>query len=72
MHVTEEDAALMYARACYAWYGPNATRIVRKRIKELERANDAPGVRIWSRVAEHVSRLYRERAHSSRRKHFFD
>jgi hypothetical protein len=46
MHITEEDAALMYARACFAWYGPNATRIVRKRIRELERANDAPGVRI--------------------------
>jgi hypothetical protein len=57
MHFTEEDAAVMYARACHAWYGRSAPRVVKKKIKELEKAKDEPGVRIWSRVAEHVSRL---------------
>ena len=60
MHFTEEDAAVMYARACHAWYGRSAPRVVTK---------DEPGVRIWSRVAEHVSRLQRGGVPTTRRHH---
>ena len=53
MHITEDDAAHMYARACRAWYGRRAKHEVNKRIKELQLAGDEAGVRIWKRVADH-------------------
>jgi hypothetical protein len=31
------DAAIMYARACRAWYGRRAPRIVRNKIAQLQR-----------------------------------
>ena len=72
MHFTEEDAAVMYARACHAWYGRSAPRVVKKKIKELEKAKDEPGVRVWSRVAEHVSRLQRGGVPTTRRHHHLE
>jgi hypothetical protein len=43
--VTEVDVTgAMYARACRAWYGMRAPRIVKKRIEELRRAGDLGGV----------------------------
>jgi hypothetical protein len=72
MDFTDEDAAVMYAKACHAWYGRNAARVVKKKIKQLEQANDGSGVRIWSRVGEHVSRLQKEGAPTARRRHFVD
>ena len=72
MHFTEEDAAVMYARACHAWYGRSAPRVVKKKIKELEKAKDEPGVRIWSRVAEHVSRLQIGGVPTTRRRHHLE
>jgi len=44
MKITHEEAAEMYARACYAWYGPRAKGIVCKQIKQLERQGDRSGV----------------------------
>jgi hypothetical protein len=55
MHITSEDAAAMYARACRAWYGPKAPLIVRGKIEELRRAGDHSGVIAWSQVAEKLS-----------------
>jgi hypothetical protein len=56
MEFTYEHAAIMYSRACRAWYGPRAHRIVRKRIEELARAGDHDGVRAWSQVADQLTK----------------
>lgn len=60
----------MYARACRAWYGPRASRVVKNRIEELRRAGDQEGVTAWSQVADqllqpHPRRTWRTRASSS-------
>jgi hypothetical protein len=47
----------MYARACRAWYGPRAPRVVRSKIEELQRAGDQDGVRAWSQVADQLLQL---------------
>jgi hypothetical protein len=52
MRVTEQQAASMYARACRAWYGRRAPRIVRDTIKQFRAANDESGVRMWTLIAE--------------------
>jgi hypothetical protein len=59
MHVSPDDAAAIYARACRAWYGGRAPRIVNKRIEELRRAGDLEGVEAWRLVAEKLSLLER-------------
>src|SRR6516164_8713952 len=48
MEFTYEHVAIMYARACRAWYAPRAHRIVKRRIEELVRAGDHEGVEAWS------------------------
>ena len=68
MLITEDDAAFMYARACRAWY----RLIVRRTMKQLERAQDQPGVRIWSRVADHLARLAKESSDLPQRPRHFD
>jgi predicted NBD/HSP70 family sugar kinase len=55
MHITSEDAVVMYARACRAWYGPRAPRVVADKIEELRRAGDHSGIMAWSKVAEKLS-----------------
>ena len=59
----------MYARACRAWYGPRAPRIVKSKIEELRRAGDLDGVKAWSQVADqllqHHSRSTRQARASS-------
>jgi hypothetical protein len=54
MDVTEQEAASMYARACRAWYGRRAPRVVKDTIKQLRAKNDEAGVRMWSLVAEEL------------------
>ena len=54
MVVTDRDAASMYARACRAWYGRRAPRVVKDTIRQLRAKNDAAGVRMWSLVAEEL------------------
>jgi hypothetical protein len=61
MHVTESEAASMYARACRAWYGRRAQKVVKDEIKRLDAANDKSGVRMWSLVAEQLPRVRTER-----------
>jgi hypothetical protein len=60
MHVTERQAASMYARACRAWYGPRAPRVVKDTIKQLRAANDEAGVRMWTLVGEQLLRVRAE------------
>jgi hypothetical protein len=57
MHVSRDDAAAIYARACRAWYGKRAPRIVKKRIEELRRSGDLGGVEAWTEVADKLSLL---------------
>jgi hypothetical protein len=54
VRVTELEAASMYARACRAWYGRRAQKVVKDEIKRLKAANDSSGVRMWSLVAEQL------------------
>jgi len=57
MEVTKQDAAIMYARACRAWYGRRAPKIVRAKVQELQRKGDRDGVEAWSEVARQLSRM---------------
>jgi hypothetical protein len=57
MQASLDDATAIYARACRAWYGKRAPRIVKTRIEELRRAGDFKGVEAWTQVADKLSRL---------------
>ncbi len=57
MYATLDDATAIYARACRAWYGKRAPSVVKRRIKELQRAGDAEGVEAWNKVAQQLSQL---------------
>jgi len=61
MHITEQEAAAIYARACLAWYGSRAPAVVAERIKHLRRKADLKGVRAWSRVASELPKVRRRR-----------
>jgi hypothetical protein len=52
-----KDAAIMYARACRAWYGRRAPRVVQAKIAQLRRNGDHEGVEAWSEVARQLSRM---------------
>jgi hypothetical protein len=54
MHVTESEAASMYARACRAWYGRRAQKVAKAEIKRLRGKNDESGVRMRTLVAEQL------------------
>jgi hypothetical protein len=62
MHVSEEEAAFIYARACRAWYGKRAMRVVKRRIEEFRRAGDDEGVNAWTQLAAKLSELSMPRA----------
>jgi hypothetical protein len=51
MHVTPIEAAKIYARACRAWYGPRAHRIVLKKVQEMRTRGDHSGIKAWEQVA---------------------
>jgi hypothetical protein len=51
MHVTPDQAAKIYARACRAWYGPRARRVVQGRVQEMHRRGDRSGIKAWEQVA---------------------
>jgi hypothetical protein len=46
--------------------------VVSKQIKELQRARDEAGVRIWSLVAHQLADLSKEGAGPPRRPYFFE
>jgi len=51
MYVTPSEAAKIYAKACKAWYGPRARRVVLNRIQEMRIRGDQSGVKAWEQVA---------------------
>ena len=57
MQVSIDDAAVIYARACRAWYGARAVRVAKSRAQELRKRGDRSGVVAWTKVAEALSRL---------------
>jgi hypothetical protein len=59
MHVTIDDAAAIYARACRAWYGKRAMRIVKDRARQLAKRGDAKGVAAWTKSRSTLSALER-------------
>ena len=56
MWPTREVAIEMYARFCRAHYGFNAHERVKKRAKQLARAGDLAGEKIWSEVAAEIEK----------------
>ena len=51
MFVTEEEAAAMYARWCWSWYGVRAKSVVKSKIRALMAKGDRKGVKAWQDVA---------------------
>jgi hypothetical protein len=70
MRVTEHQAASMYARACRAWYGRRAPRVVKDTIKRLRAANDESGVRMWTLIAEALPDTKAQPPIAGRPRHF--
>jgi hypothetical protein len=60
MHVTEHEAAEMYARACRSWYGIKAKSVVNSHLKRLMAKADAEGVKAWQQVAYALEHLQHE------------
>jgi hypothetical protein len=65
MQASLDDATAIYARACRAWYGKRAPRIVKTRIEELRRAGDVKGVEAWTQVADKLSRLQSQKTRAA-------
>ena len=57
MRISSEEVAVIYARACRAWYGYRASSVVASKIDELRRARDFGGVKAWIQVAEKLEEL---------------
>ena len=57
MQVSRCDAAVIYARACRAWYGKRALTVATDQIRRLKRRGDTDGVAIWTKVADRLSEL---------------
>jgi hypothetical protein len=57
MEVSSHDAAVIYARACRAWYGKRAFRIVGEQVRNMKRRGDVHGLAIWSKVAERLTEV---------------
>jgi hypothetical protein len=57
MTITLEEAILMYARACRAWWRHNAASQAAMKAKECARSDDQEGVGVWLRVKAEVERL---------------
>ena len=57
MQASSHDVAVIYARACRAWYGKRAVRVVSEQVRNMKRRGDAAGVAIWSKVADRLTEL---------------
>jgi hypothetical protein len=57
MEVSSHDAAVIYARACRAWYGKRAVRVVSEQVRNMKRRGDAGGLAMWSTVADRLTEL---------------
>jgi hypothetical protein len=51
MEITPREAAKIYAKMCWARYGPRARRVVLKTIQEMRTRGDQSGVKAWEQVA---------------------
>ena len=51
MRIELNDAIKMYAKACHAWYGDGARKVVLRRAQELRVKGDWEGVRVWEQLA---------------------
>jgi hypothetical protein len=63
MFPTVDDAAYIYARACLAWYGGDASGVARSKIAEMKRVGDRSGVTMWEKVESEIGRLGGSRVH---------
>jgi hypothetical protein len=70
MRMTEQQAASMYARARRAWYGGRASKVVKDTIKRLRAANDEPGVRMWTLIADALPDVKAHPPIAARPRHF--
>jgi hypothetical protein len=57
MKISIDDAAAIYARMCHARYGARAGRVVRDKIRQLQKRGDASGIDAWSRVAGQLAKV---------------
>jgi hypothetical protein len=57
MEVSSHEAAVIYARACRAWYGKRAVLVVGEQVRKMTRRGDADGLAIWIKVAERLTEL---------------
>lgn len=62
MNVSNDEAAVIYAHACAAWYGRRAPRIIMKRVSQLRQSGDLAGVKAWTKVADKLSHLLKKPA----------
>jgi hypothetical protein len=54
MQVTQSEAAKIYAKACKAWYGARARKVVLNRVQEMRTRGDHSGVKAWEQVAQEL------------------
>ena len=57
MFVTDEEAAVIYARACRSWYGNRAEAVVKSKVRALMGKGDRKGVKAWQQVARALESL---------------
>jgi hypothetical protein len=57
MEISPSEAAVIYARACRAWYGRRAAKVIAGQIRRLKHRGDSGGVAAWSKVADQLSEL---------------
>ena len=63
MLLNDEDVAFVYARACQAWYGAKAPKVVADQIKKLRKRGDESGVEAWTRVASKLPHVHHKSRH---------
>jgi len=60
MHVTSDQAVVMFARYCRARFGTAASRTVRAKAKTLRKRGDFEGHDVWNRVADEIDQRNHE------------
>jgi hypothetical protein len=57
MKISIDDAATIYARMCHARYGGRAARVVKDKIREMQKRGDASGIDAWTKVAGQLAKV---------------
>src|SRR5262245_53884138 len=60
--VTEKEAAAIYAKASWKWYGPKAKSVARSMIRRFGKKGDETGVKAWQRVLEEIEQIEKRSA----------